>query len=64
MQTEAHTLKGSASSMGAPVMAGLCEELQQAGDSGELSRAPELLERLREEFERVRAALEAESEAG
>jgi two-component system, sensor histidine kinase and response regulator len=56
----AHTLKGSSGNMGAKKMAEICGELQNAGASGDLARAPRLLERLEEEFGRVRPALEAE----
>ncbi|MCA1687812.1 MAG: Hpt domain-containing protein, partial [Actinobacteria bacterium] len=56
----AHTLRGSSGNMGAKRMAALCAELQDAGASGDLSRVPGLLERLQEEFGRVRPALEAE----
>jgi HPt (histidine-containing phosphotransfer) domain-containing protein len=56
----AHTLKGSSGNMGAKGMAAICAELQDTGSSGDLSCAPELLEQLEDEFERVRPALEAE----
>ena len=56
----AHTLKGSSGNMGAKRMAAICEELQNAGASGDLARAPEQFGRLEEEFGRVRPALEAE----
>ncbi len=56
----AHTLKGSAGNMGAKRMAAICSELQDAGESGDLSGASELLVGLKAEFERVRPALEAE----
>jgi two-component system, sensor histidine kinase and response regulator len=55
-----HTLKGSSSNMGATRMATLCEELEDVVRSGDLSRAPVLIERLKAEFGRVRDALEAE----
>jgi CheY-like chemotaxis protein len=57
----AHTLKGSSANMGASRMAGLCEELQKAGISKDLTEALELLDRLKAEFERVRRALAAEA---
>ena len=41
-------------------MAETCAELQEAGDSGELTQATGLLDRLGTEFERVRSAFEAE----
>jgi CheY-like chemotaxis protein len=56
----AHKLKGSSGNMGATHMAALCSELEEIGTSGDLSRAPELLKRLEEDFGRVRTALEAE----
>ncbi len=55
----AHTLKGSSGNMGAKRMAALCAELESVSASGDLARAPELLERLEEEFGRVRPTLEA-----
>ena len=56
----AHTLKGSSGSMGAQRMSAICAELQDVGASGDLPSVPGLLERLEEEFGRVRAALEVE----
>ena len=56
----AHTPKGSSGNMGAQKMSAICAELEDVGASGDLSRAPELLERLEEESGRVRTALEAE----
>ena len=60
----AHTLKGSSGNMGAARMSAICSELQDVGASGDLARARGLLERLEEEFGRVRPALEAELEDG
>ena len=60
----AHTLKGSSGNMGATRMSAICAELQDIGASGELARAPDLLEGLEEEFGRIRPALEAEMEGG
>jgi PAS domain S-box-containing protein len=57
----AHTLKGSSSNMGATRMTTICSELEAVGASGDLSRAPELLEQLEKEFGRVRMALEAKT---
>jgi two-component system, sensor histidine kinase and response regulator len=54
----AHTLKGSCSNMGARRMGHLCAVLQDRGASGDLSGAGELLESLKEEYARVRPALE------
>ncbi len=56
----AHALKGSCGNMGATGMAATCAELEEAGRSGGLARAPMLMERLEAELGRVRAALEKE----
>ncbi len=45
-------------------MSTICAQLEEVGRSGELRRAPVLVERLRAEFGRVRPALEAEMEEG
>jgi two-component system, sensor histidine kinase and response regulator len=64
VERAAHTLKGSSGNMGATRMAAVCAELEEAGASGDLGRVPELLDRLEEEFGRVRPALEAEVARG
>ena len=56
----AHALKGSSGNMGAVGMAALCQEIEEAGRSGNLADAPGLVSRLGEEFGRVRAAFEEE----
>jgi CheY-like chemotaxis protein len=60
VETIAHTLKGSSASMGAQNLSAICAELEGVGASGDLPKVTRLLERLEEEFGRVRAALEAE----
>lgn len=60
VERSAHTLKGSSGNMGATVMSRISSELQDAGRSGDLTGARELLTRLQAEFGRVREALEAE----
>ncbi len=62
VQRVAHTLKGSCGNMGATRMSTICAELEDVGRSGELERAPVLVERLEAEFGSVRPALEAEME--
>jgi HPt (histidine-containing phosphotransfer) domain-containing protein len=52
----AHTLKGSSGNMGASRMSRLCLDLEQAGESNDLSAAASITERLEGEFERVRGA--------
>jgi len=56
----AHTLKGSSANMGARGMSAICARLEDAGQAGDLSQGPGLLERLGEEFARVDRAFEAE----
>jgi PAS domain S-box-containing protein len=56
----AHTLKGSCGNMGAKRMATICAELQDVGDSSDLTLAATLVKHLQAEFVRVRHALEAE----
>ena len=51
-------LKGGSGYMGAVHMTQICAEIQALG-AGELSRAPELLDALESEFERIRPALES-----
>ena len=53
----AHALKGSSANMGARRMAGILDQLQQAGSSKDLGRAPALFSSLEGEFCRVREAL-------
>ena len=58
----AHPLKGSCGNLGARRMSGICVELQEAGGSGDLARASELLDCLEVEFDRVNRALGAQIE--
>ena len=53
----AHTLKGSAASIGAVRMAELCDRLEAAVRSGEVDRISASLRELSVEFEHVRTAL-------
>jgi HPt (histidine-containing phosphotransfer) domain-containing protein len=59
VEETAHMLKGGSGYMGAVHMAEICGEIQALGSSGELSHAPELLDALEVEFERIRPALES-----
>src|SRR5215204_3644268 len=59
VEETAHMLKGGSGYMGAVRMAKICAEIQGLGASGELSRAPQLLDDLEAEFKRIRPALEA-----
>jgi len=56
----AHSLKGSSASLGATHLAVLCGQLEQCGRTRRLDGAADLLADVAREFERVRAALDAE----
>ncbi len=58
IERSTHALKGSSANLGATGMARICAKLQEAGASGDLVGAAELLGQLEEEFGRVRPALE------
>ena len=60
LEQEAHTLKGSAATLGARRLAAICEELQARGRAGDMPGASALLPQLDAEFARVRTALSAE----
>ena len=55
----AHSLKGSSSNFGAGRLRSLSEQLELLGRQGSLGDAPGQLHALKEEFARVKAALEA-----
>ena len=59
VEETAHMLKGGSGYMGAVRMVEICAALQEVGASGDLSRAPELLDELEAEFWRLHPALEA-----
>lgn len=50
LRQAAHSFKGSCSNMGALLLAELCRELEDLARLGELSAAPELIDRIRCEF--------------
>jgi CheY-like chemotaxis protein len=58
----AHALKGSSGNLGATRMQELCGELQTLGRAGDLASAGALLDRLDEEFSRVRPVLQQEQD--
>jgi len=55
----AHSLKGSSSNFGADRLRSLSEQLEQLGRQGSLGSVPAHLLALKDEFARVRAALDA-----
>jgi HPt (histidine-containing phosphotransfer) domain-containing protein len=56
----AHTLKGSASNLGARQLAALCLKLEKQAKSGELAEAANILLEISSEFQSVQKALIAE----
>jgi PAS domain S-box-containing protein len=58
----AHTLKGSASNLGARRLASLCSSLEQQVKAGEVSLAPGIIAEVKQELSKVREALDAELE--
>jgi HPt (histidine-containing phosphotransfer) domain-containing protein len=54
----ASRLKGSASNLGARILAALCDEIEQTARNWSLADIPPLIDRVRHEFARVREALE------
>lgn len=55
---EAHSLKGSAQTLGAEALAGAGRDMEEAAKDGELSQAPRLLARIEAEMRRLRPRLE------
>jgi PAS domain S-box-containing protein len=58
----AHTLKGSASNLGARHLAALCAGIEKQAKAGDLTAANTVLEPLKGEFQRVQSFLRAEVE--
>jgi CheY-like chemotaxis protein len=56
----AHTLKGSASNLGATQLAAWCAQTEQRARAGDWSAMPDLLRHIEEELARVKSALNAE----
>jgi two-component system, sensor histidine kinase and response regulator len=59
-QKAAHTLKGSSASLGAATLAAHCKELEMLTRAGTLAGAPEWLQKIKDEYGRVKRALEME----
>ena len=57
LRRQAHIIKGSATQLGADLMAALCQELEQRSLRGETSALPAMLEKLRTEFDRIWPAM-------
>lgn len=57
----AHALKGSARAIGADEFASIAAELEQAGKAGDLTSAPDALERLQTYWEQFAAYLQQQA---
>ena len=55
---QAHTIKGAAAAVGAPLLREVAWQMEEAATAGQLDRAMGMLDRLDEEFERLKLALE------
>jgi HPt (histidine-containing phosphotransfer) domain-containing protein len=60
----AHTLRGSATNLGAHEMVGVCGELEALGQVGDISIVPSLVADLESQFNSVRDALLCEDVTG
>ena len=60
LRLAAHSFKGSCSNMGAPLLAGLCKQLEEAARRERLEAAPALIEQIGREFAIVRILLKSE----
>jgi HPt (histidine-containing phosphotransfer) domain-containing protein len=60
LASAAHTLKGSASNLGARQLANLCASLERQAKAGELTEAANILLELKGEFQQVERTLLAE----
>lgn len=61
VREHAHALKGSSLNIGAMQLASLCGRLERQAKLGSLQGAEELIDRLTDEFERVRETMESKS---
>ncbi len=57
VQRAAHSLKGSAGNIGATAMLGVCQELDEQGRAGDLSRLAPLVASLDAEYAKVAAEI-------
>jgi HPt (histidine-containing phosphotransfer) domain-containing protein len=64
LRQAAHSLKGSCSNMGAPMLAELCRQLESSGRQGALQEAEVLLEQTQRELAIVRILLKSERHRG
>ncbi|WP_372873835.1 Hpt domain-containing protein [Pseudomonas sp.] len=60
LRLAAHSFKGSCSNMGAPILAGLCRQLEEVGRREALVEAAALIEQIDREFAIVRILFKAE----
>jgi HPt (histidine-containing phosphotransfer) domain-containing protein len=59
LRRAAHTLKSNGATLGAEQFADLCRTLEQRAKTGELEGAPELVDRIEQEYQQLEEALSA-----
>ena len=59
LRTTAHSFKGSSSNVGAPALADYCYQLEKMARAENLVNSAGVLNRVKEEFDRVRQVLES-----
>ena len=57
LQMQAHTLKGSAITIGAMALSQVAQEMEMAGNSGDISQACNLLDKLESEYNSLKNTL-------
>jgi len=62
LQRAAHTLKASSATLGATHLANLCKEMEYMGRNQDLTEASSKLVSIETEYERVKVALQRESQ--
>ncbi|HUH38621.1 MAG TPA: Hpt domain-containing protein [Spongiibacteraceae bacterium] len=60
LRRSAHSFKGSASNMAAPLLAELCQRLETLALNGEIAAAPAVVQRIRTEYGHVLEALQTD----
>jgi HPt (histidine-containing phosphotransfer) domain-containing protein len=60
LRLAAHSFKGSCSNMGAPLLAGLCKQLEDIARRDQLTDAPVLIQQIEQEYGLVRDLLQDE----
>lgn len=57
VRRQGHTIKGASANVSAPDLQGVAFEMERAGEAEDLDRSASLMQKLNEEFERLREIL-------